>query len=70
MYSNQQYHIFEKVETGRLVKKTMAKIRVRLELEKWHGDCTRTIEAVLVIALCHRTRILFFYMSIVQVQPT
>lgn len=30
---NQQYHIFEKAETGRLVKK-MTQIRVRLELEK------------------------------------
>lgn len=34
IYSNQQYHIFEKAETGRLVKKTMTKIRVRLEPEK------------------------------------
>lgn len=34
IYSNQQYHIFEKAETGRLVKKTMTQIRVRLEPEK------------------------------------
>ncbi len=34
IYSNQQYHIFEKAETGRLVKKTMTQIRVRLELKK------------------------------------
>lgn len=34
IYSNQQYNIFEKAETGRLVKKTMTQIRVRLELEK------------------------------------
>ena len=34
IYSNQQYHIFEKAETERLVKKTMTQIRVRLELEK------------------------------------
>lgn len=34
IYSNQQYYIFEKAETGRLVKKTMTQIRVRLEPEK------------------------------------
>lgn len=34
IYSNQQYHVFEKAETGRLVKKAMTQIRVRLEMKK------------------------------------